>query len=103
MNRLPQFHNSNQMNPEHPILNSLALTCLILVSTFLPGFATAMDRPPALAFSHSLPHSISPPFHHSITPSFPSLIWFSKKMRGGPSSTIWRNLSSWFSIMPTGE
>ncbi len=34
------------MNPKLPILNSLALACLILFSAFLSGFATENDRPP---------------------------------------------------------
>ncbi len=46
MNRLPQFQNSNQMNAKLPILNSLTLAFLVLLSPLLPGFATENDRPP---------------------------------------------------------
>ncbi len=34
------------MNSKLPILNSLVLACLVLFSSFLPGFATENDRPP---------------------------------------------------------
>ena len=46
MNRLPQFQNSNQMNAKLPLLNSLTLAFLVLLSPLLPGFATENDRPP---------------------------------------------------------